>query len=91
MNRNQITNAWRITLNDSNEFYILKDEIVRLDIGDNMFIQGKMKGVSDSAVNIQLGTSNIAVNLQDIKGISSIRIIGVYPNELTEETLENNV
>lgn len=88
MNRNQITNAWRITLNDSNEFYILKDEIVRLDIGDNMFIQGKMKGVSDSAVNIQLGTSNIAVNLQDICDIS---VINVKRQELTEETLENNV
>lgn len=81
MNRNQITNAWRITINDSNEFYILKDEIVRLDIGDNMFIQGKMKGVSDSAVNIQLGTSNIAVNLQDICDIS---VINVKRQELTE-------
>ena len=72
MNRNQITNAWRITLNDSNIFYVNKNEIVRLDIGDNVFVQGLIKGVSDNAINIQLGSSNIAVNLQDIKDITVV-------------------
>lgn len=49
-----------------------------------------MRGVSNNAVNIQIGTSNIDVYVQDIKDISSLRIISVCPNKLTEETLENN-
>lgn len=83
MNRNQITNAWRIKLNDSNVFYVNKDEIVGLDIDDNAFIQGEMKGVSDNAINLQLGSSNISVKIQDIKDIT---VVNISPTKLTEET-----